>query len=113
MDSNVRGSVLAAFREIHDGRWERNVGFAGGRTLTWAGRIVVVAACTTAWDEARKVIESYGRSLLFSCAAAQRLAGWSLRVRAIANTGREDAMRAELAGAMGALLASADLGSAA
>ena len=60
MDSNVRGSVLAAFREIHDGRWERNVGFAGGRTLTWAGRIVVVAACTTAWDEARKVIESMG-----------------------------------------------------
>ena len=60
MDSNVRGSVLAAFREIHDGRWERNVGFAGGRTLTWTGRIVIVAACTTAWDEARKVIEAMG-----------------------------------------------------
>ena len=69
MDSNVRGSVLAAFREIHDGRWERNVGFAGGRTLTWTGRIVVVAACTTAWDEARKVIESDGRSL---CSRAQQ-----------------------------------------
>ena len=60
MDSNVRGAVLAALREVHDGKWERNVGFAGGRTLTWTGRIVIVAACTTAWDEARKVVEAMG-----------------------------------------------------
>jgi hypothetical protein len=46
-DRNIRGAVLAALREIYDGRWERNVGFAGGRTLTWSGRITVVAACTT------------------------------------------------------------------
>src|ERR1700733_6643812 len=109
MDSNVRGSVLAAFREIHDGRWERNVGFAGGRTLTWTGRIVVVAACTTAWDEARKVIESMGDR--FVLVRSDSMAGRveSAR-RAIGNTGREDTMRVELAGAMGALVASADKG---
>ena len=60
MDSNIRGTVMAAFREIHDGKWERNVGLAGSRTLTWAGRIVVIAACTTAWDEARKAIDALG-----------------------------------------------------
>jgi hypothetical protein len=42
MDGKVRGLVFAALREIHDGRWERNVGYMGGRTLPWAGRIVIV-----------------------------------------------------------------------
>ena len=34
-DRNTRASVLAAIREIYDGRWERNVGTDGGATLTW------------------------------------------------------------------------------
>ena len=41
-DRNMRGMVLAALREIHDGRWERNVGTDGGQTMTWTGRIVIV-----------------------------------------------------------------------
>src|SRR5262245_40023732 len=59
-DRNVRASVLSALREIHDGRWERNVGSDGGQTLAWDGHIVVVAACTTAWDQAHVVISSMG-----------------------------------------------------
>jgi hypothetical protein len=47
-DRNTRASVLAAIREVYDGRWERNVGTDGGQTLTWTGRIVIVAAVTTA-----------------------------------------------------------------
>jgi Bifunctional DNA primase/polymerase, N-terminal len=37
-DRNVRASVLAAIREIYDGRWERNVGSDGGANtyLEWA-----------------------------------------------------------------------------
>jgi hypothetical protein len=109
MDRHVRGSVLAAFREIHDGKWERNVGFAGGRTLTWTGRIVVVAACTTAWDEARKVVEAMGDR--FVLVRSDSMAGRAESTRmAIGNTGREGAMRAELADAMGALVGSADIG---
>src|SRR5262249_48507567 len=34
----TRGAVLAALREIHDGKWERNVGTDGGQTMTWQGR---------------------------------------------------------------------------
>src|SRR5215469_14095234 len=56
MDIRARGVVFAALREIYDGRWERNVGIGGGRTLTWAGRIAVVGASTTAWDSAHSVI---------------------------------------------------------
>lgn len=34
MDRNVRAGVLAALREIYDGRWEHNVGVSSGLTLT-------------------------------------------------------------------------------
>src|SRR5262249_48394422 len=32
MDVRARGLVLAALREVYDGKWERNVGVGGGRT---------------------------------------------------------------------------------
>ena len=50
MNRDTRGTVLAALREIHDGRWQRNVGTDGGRTLTWEGRLTIIGAVTTAWD---------------------------------------------------------------
>ena len=61
MDRNMRGSVLAALREIYDGHWERNVGTDGGQTLTWEGRITVVAAVTTAWDSRARRHQLDGR----------------------------------------------------
>ena len=60
MDRNVRAGVLAALREIYDGRWERNVGASGGMTLTWTGRITIIGAVTTAWDVAHGVIAAMG-----------------------------------------------------
>src|SRR5262245_10049177 len=57
-DCNVRGTVLAALREIHDGRYSRNVGSDGGQTIIWEGRVVIIAACTTAWDAAHGVVAS-------------------------------------------------------
>ena len=56
----IRGQVLAAIREVYDGRWERNVGTDGGQTLTWTGRIIIVGAVTTAWDTAHSVVASMG-----------------------------------------------------
>jgi hypothetical protein len=108
MDGKVRATVLAALREIHDGRWERHVGYAGGRKLTWAGRIVVVAACTTAWDEARRAIEALGDRFVL-VRGNSKVGRQEAASQAIGNTGNEVAMRAELAQAMGALVASADL----
>ena len=95
-------------REIHDGEWERHVGFAGGRTLSWTGRIVIVAACTTAWDKAHAVIATMGDR--FVIVRGDTTAGREeAALKAIENTGREAAMRAELAASMGALVAGADL----
>jgi hypothetical protein len=102
MDSKVRGIVLAAFREIHDGKWECNVGLAGGRTLTWTGRIIVVPACTTAWDEARRAVDATGDRFVL-VRSDSMVSREESDHRAIGNPGREDVMRAELAGTMGDL----------
>jgi hypothetical protein len=109
MNRDTRSAVLAAFREIHDGRWERNIGASGGRTLCWTGRLVIVGACTTAWDRAHDVIASMGDRFVVVRMDSTRGRLASGR-RAIANTGQEDTMRAELSMAVGALLAMVEPG---
>jgi hypothetical protein len=51
MDRNMRAKVLAALREVYDGRWYREVGADGGRILEWRGRIAVIGAVTTVLAE--------------------------------------------------------------
>jgi hypothetical protein len=105
-DRNTRGPVLAAIREIYDGRWERNVGSDGGQTLTWTGRIVIVAAVTTAWDAAHGVVQTMGdRFVLLRLQTSGRR---EAAKGAIRNTGNEIAMRKELADAVGGLIAHID-----
>ena len=98
MDRNTRSTVIAAFREIHDGHWERNVGVEGGRSLRWNGRLAVIAACTTAWDRAHDVVASMGDRFVIlrmdsSDGAGRKTAGY----KAMANTGDEGPMRTALA----------------
>lgn len=96
MNRDMRAEVLGAVREMYDGRWSRNVGTDGGRTLEWAGRIAVVGAVTTAWDRAHDVIASMGDRfvlLRMDSTTGRQAAGR----QAIGNTGSEVTMRAELA----------------
>jgi RepB DNA-primase from phage plasmid len=106
-DRNTRASVLAAVREIYDGRWERNVGTDGGQTLTWTGRIAIVGAVTTAWDAAHSVMAVMGDRfvLIRSDSSANRVAAGT---KAIRNTGAETAMRAELAAVVGGVIGHID-----
>ncbi len=62
MNRDSRATVLAALREVYDGKWERNVGTDGGKTLTWSGRLVVIGATTSKYDAAHEVI-CHGRPL--------------------------------------------------
>src|SRR5262245_16136266 len=103
-DRNTRGLVLAALREIHDGKYERNVGTDGGRTLTWIGRITVVGAVTTAWDTAHAVVAACGDRFVLIRADSTIGRDTSAR-KAIRNTGSEIAMRKELAQVVGKLMA--------
>jgi hypothetical protein len=104
MNRDMRGQVLAALREVYDGRWERNVGTDGGRTLTWVGRIVLIGAVTTAYDAAHGVIAAMGDrfALVRVDSSRGRLAAGR---RALSNVNRESAMRAELAASVGATFA--------
>jgi hypothetical protein len=107
-DRNVRTAVLAALREVYDGKWERNVGVDGGKTLTWAGRITVVGACTTAWDAAHAVMAVMGDRFVLirvDSKTGRHQAG----MQAIRNTGAEPTMRAELAVAVGGLVGHIDI----
>jgi hypothetical protein len=105
MHRDTRAGLLAALREVHDQRWERNVGTDGGRTLTWEGRIGIVGAVTTAWDRAHDVISSMGDRFVvirMDSTSGRQAAGR----RAIGNTGDEEQMRAHLAETVGAVLTS-------
>jgi hypothetical protein len=103
-DRNTRGEVLAALREVYDGRWERNVGTDGGRTLTWTGRIAVIGAVTTAWDKAHDVIASMGDRFVLIRVDSNEGRVQAGR-RSIGNTGSEEQMRAELAAVVAGVLA--------
>jgi hypothetical protein len=109
MSRDSRAEVLAALREVYDGRWERYVGTDGGQTLTWAGRVVVVGAVTSAWDAAHSVVAAMGDRFVlvrFSSKDNRAAAGR----RALANVGHESAMRTELAAMVGELLGKVDEG---
>lgn len=104
MNRDMRAEVLAAIREVYDGHWSRNVGTDGGKTLEWRGRLAVIGAVTTAWDRAHDVIASMGDRFVLlrvDSTTGRQAAGR----KAIANTGREPQMRAELAAAVGGVIA--------
>lgn len=107
MNRDARATVLAALREVYDGRWDRDIGADGGKTLTWIGRIVVIGAVTTAWDSAHSVISTMGdRFVLVRIESKdhRRTAG----LQALRNVNHEVEMRQELAAAVAKLLEQVD-----
>jgi hypothetical protein len=107
MNRDLRTTVLGALREIHDGRWVRNVGSDGGLTLEWKGRVVVIGACTTAWDTAHSVIAAMGDRFVTVRSSSKEGRVESGRC-AMRNTGREIEMRKELADAVAGLIRTID-----
>ena len=103
----MRGTILAALREVHDGQWVRNVGTDGGMSLVWKGRVIVIGACTTAWDQAHSVIATMGDRfvLVRSDSSVGRI---SSGLRAMKNTGSETVMRQEMADAVAGLVCGVD-----
>lgn len=110
MSRDKRAEVLAALREIFDGHWSRRLGADGGGSLEWEGRIVIVGAVTSLWDEAHEVIAACGDRFVClrpnSTTAAARLA---IGMSALSNLGSERRMRSELKAAFGAAVDAADV----
>jgi DNA-binding HxlR family transcriptional regulator len=98
MHRDARGAVLAALREVFDGSWTRRLGVDGGRTLSWQGKVGLLAGCTDAIDTHHAVIASMGERFVFF-----RMPPTDARAqarRALDHTGNEEEMRAELAHAV-------------
>lgn len=94
MNRDARAAVLAALREVYDGSWTRHVGTGGGRTLTWSGKVGLLAGCTPTIDRHYSVMGAMGdRFVLYRLPAVDS----SQQARqALAHAGHERAMRAAL-----------------
>jgi putative DNA primase/helicase len=102
MNRDPRAELLAALREIYDGSWTRHVGVDGGRTLAWAGKLGLLAGCTTTIDSHHTVMATMGeRFLLYRLPEIQ---GEEQGRRALENTGHEREMRQALASVVAGLL---------
>lgn len=103
MNRDPRAALLAALREIYDGSWTRHVGSDGGRTLHWAGKVGLVAGCTTIIDVHHAVMAAMGER--FVLYRLPELPPREQAKQALRNAGREQQMRDELASAVGGLFA--------
>jgi hypothetical protein len=96
MNRDTRALILGAMREIHDGRWSRRIGGEGGRVLSWHGRLVVIGACTTAWDAAHQVIATMGDRFLLVRPRPGEDGRRKAGLQAMRNVRSETTMREEL-----------------
>jgi hypothetical protein len=101
MGGEIRGPLLAALREIHDGHWTRHVGVDGGRELPWKGKCALIGGCTPAIDMHHALMAMMGeRFLLFRMPAIDERAQAD---RAMQHVSQEQKMRRELREAVAAL----------
>lgn len=64
MRPESKAELLAALREIYDGKWTRIIGADGGRTLQWSGKIGLLFGCTRVYDSYYGVISELGDRFL-------------------------------------------------
>ena len=102
MSRDARAQVLAAFREIYDGRWDRPYGTDGGQTLTWEGKCGLLAGCTTAIDSAHTVLDKMGTRFVFIRLPTPELG--KISESALRHMGQEREMRTGLGEATAGLL---------
>lgn len=110
MNRDTRAQVIAALREIYDGSWTRDVGTEGGLTLTWEGKIGLIAGCTPAIDNHHAVMGSMGeRFVLYRVSTTDEDERKQSR-RALGRRGDRE-MRQALVAAVEPVLSGADLAS--
>ena len=104
MHAETRAETLAALREVYDGAWTRHLGSAGGKTLSWKGKVAVIFAATEVIDSHHSVIGAMGDRFLLS--RLKPVAGRKQFSRALKHVGGSiSQMRKELAGAVTRLFA--------
>jgi hypothetical protein len=66
MHAETRAETLAALREIYDGSWTRHLGAAGGKTLSWQGKVALLFGATEVIDTHYAVMGAMGDRFLLS-----------------------------------------------
>jgi hypothetical protein len=101
MNRDSRLHVLAALREVHDGAWTRHLGTDGGQTLSWYGKLGLLAGVTPTIDRHHAVMGALGeRFILHRWPPADARAQAR---KALERREQPRKMRAELADAVTAL----------
>jgi hypothetical protein len=96
-----KAELLAALREIYDGKWTRIIGADGGRTLQWSGKIGLLFGCTRIYDSYYGVISELGDRFLLCRMAPDK----KQFLHAIKHANRAAQMRAQLVEAVTNLFA--------
>jgi len=104
MHTETRAEVLAALRELFDGKWDRDLGTDGGKNLHWEGKLGLVFGATPIIDVYHAVIGSLGDRWLTT--RMTPVAGKRQFTAALKHGGAKVAqMRKELAESVAALFA--------
>jgi hypothetical protein len=106
MHRDARAGVLAALRELYDGSWTRHVGTDGGRTLSWQGKLTLLAGCTPAIDQHHVVTAALGERFCMYRLAVEDPDEQAKR--SLAHSRKQREMRQELRAAVSSLFASLD-----
>lgn len=104
--ADTRNRVFGALREVHDGRFARELGTNGGRRFAWAGKIGLLGGVTEQIDRHLADIGSMGERMVHYRMRIQdesaRLAMGAIAAR---NAHHETDVRAELIAGVDAFLA--------
>ena len=98
-------AVLGVFRESYIGRWTRDIGSEGGRTLVWEGKVAYFGGVTGKIDEYHEANASLGERWIYYRMSPGD--GWERAKRALNKRG--NAWRLELREVVNAMFAGLDL----
>jgi len=99
---DTKNELLAALREIYDGKWTRVIGADGGKVLQWSGKIGLLFGCTRVYDSYYGVVSELGDRFLLCRLEPDKKKQF---LHAIKNANRAAQMRARLVEAVTNLFA--------
>jgi hypothetical protein len=103
MRRETMAEILAALREVYDGKWKRSTGSDGGREYKWKGKVGVIIGVTEAIDTHHGVMVQMGERFVMLRLADSAQAQL---YRALEHAGNFDGtMKTELADAVSGLFA--------
>lgn len=87
--ADKRNELVGAMRQMHKGRYAREIGTDGGRQLVWHGRCGMLAGCTDAIDQAHEISQFLGERWVFYRHRPGEIVQYEMSRRAMRNAHEE------------------------